>query len=136
MPLYEESDDICRLPVGFRAKAFFPTYIKQLIVETAAAETFSQHAVTNRNLYNPETSDFLFPDWPHGQDRQSESTHLQPPSETNYLITNQYPQCSEDLNTEHSANAPMPVAEPFFFAWVSTNVWSKTCTDASNDSSS
>ncbi|GIY05207.1 hypothetical protein CEXT_672321 [Caerostris extrusa] len=47
--------------------------------ETAAAETFSQHAVTNRNLYNPETSDFLFPDWPHGQDRQSESTHLQPP---------------------------------------------------------
>ncbi|GIY47108.1 hypothetical protein CDAR_455471 [Caerostris darwini] len=82
--------------------------------ETAAAETFSQHAVTNQNLYNPETSDFLFPDWPHDQERQFGSTHLQHPSEANYLITNQNPHCCEDFNPEHSANAPMPVAEPYF----------------------
>ncbi|GIY73850.1 hypothetical protein CEXT_322661 [Caerostris extrusa] len=63
--------------------------------ETAAAETFSQRAVTNQNLYNPET-------------------HLQHPSEANYLITNQNPQCCEASNPEQSANAPMPVAEPYF----------------------
>ncbi|GIY85799.1 hypothetical protein CEXT_798451 [Caerostris extrusa] len=79
--------------------------------EKAAAETSSQLAVTNQN---PQTSYFLFPDWPHDQERQSESTHLQHPSETNYLIANQNPQCSEDLNPEHSANAPTPVAEPYF----------------------
>ncbi|GIY01199.1 hypothetical protein CDAR_279931 [Caerostris darwini] len=57
-------------------QSFFP-YVHQRIDygETAAAETFSQHAVTNQNLYNPESSDFLFPDWPHDQGRQSESTH-------------------------------------------------------------
>ncbi|GIY20899.1 hypothetical protein CEXT_773931 [Caerostris extrusa] len=70
----------------------------------------------NQNLYNPETSDFLFPDWPHYQDRQFESTHLQPPSETNYLITNQNPQCCEASNPELSANAPVPVAEPYFLS--------------------
>ncbi|GIY34791.1 hypothetical protein CDAR_46811 [Caerostris darwini] len=82
--------------------------------ETAAAETFSQHAVTNQNLYNPETSDFLFPDWPRDQERQSESIHLLHPSEANNLIMNQNSQCCEDLNPEHSANASMPVAEPCF----------------------
>ncbi|GIY43363.1 hypothetical protein CDAR_600061 [Caerostris darwini] len=82
--------------------------------ETAAAEMSSQLAVTNQNLYNPETSDFLFPDWPHDQERQSESTHLLHPSEENYLMTNQNPQFCEDLNPEQSANAPMPVAEPYF----------------------
>ncbi|GIY86289.1 hypothetical protein CDAR_455241 [Caerostris darwini] len=82
--------------------------------ETADAETFSQRAVTNRNLYYPETSDFPFPDWPHDRERQFESTHLQQPSEENYLITNQNSQCSEASNPEHSANAPTPVAEPYF----------------------
>ncbi|GIY45574.1 hypothetical protein CDAR_503731 [Caerostris darwini] len=82
--------------------------------ETAAAETFSQHAVTNQNLYHPETSDFLFPDWPHDQERQSESVHLQHPSEENYLIVNQNPQCCESSNPEHSADAPMHVDEPYY----------------------
>ncbi|GIY45568.1 hypothetical protein CDAR_503701 [Caerostris darwini] len=82
--------------------------------ETAVDETFSQRAVTNQNLYNPETSDFLFPDWPHDQERQSGSTHLQYPSEANNLITNQNPQWNEASNAEHSGNAPMPAAEPYF----------------------
>ncbi|GIY13467.1 hypothetical protein CDAR_193311 [Caerostris darwini] len=82
--------------------------------ETAADETFSQRAVTNQNIYNPETSYFLFPDWPHDQERQSGSTHLQYPSGANYLITKQNPQCSVASNPEQSANASMPVAEPYF----------------------
>ncbi|GIY47105.1 hypothetical protein CDAR_455451 [Caerostris darwini] len=98
-------------------QSFLPNMQQRIdFEETAAVETFSQRAVTNQNLYNPETSDFLFPDWPHYQERQSESTHLRHPSEANYLITNQNPQCSEASNTEHSANAPMPVAEPYFLS--------------------
>ncbi|GIZ01549.1 hypothetical protein CEXT_181981 [Caerostris extrusa] len=79
--------------------------------ETAGAETFSQRVVTNQNLYNPETSDFLFPDWPHDQERQFESTHLQQPSEVNSAILNENPQCCGHSNPEQSANTALPVAE-------------------------
>ncbi|GIY64562.1 hypothetical protein CDAR_369601 [Caerostris darwini] len=80
--------------------------------ETAGTEASSQCVVTNQNLYNPENSDFLFPDWSHDQERQSESTHLQQPSEANNVIMNDNPLCCEDVNPEHSVNAHLPVAEP------------------------
>ncbi|GIY33182.1 hypothetical protein CDAR_244621 [Caerostris darwini] len=79
--------------------------------ETAAAEIHSPYGIEKQNKYNPVTSDFLLPDWPHDQENQSKSTHLLQPSETDNVFMNQNPQCSESWNPKFPANVSLTVAE-------------------------
>ncbi|GIY05195.1 hypothetical protein CEXT_672261 [Caerostris extrusa] len=58
--------------------------------ETATAEIPSPYDIANQNQYNPETSDFLFPNMPHDQENHCKTSHL-PVSDQHY---------------------PMPVTEP------------------------
>ncbi|GIY20914.1 hypothetical protein CEXT_774031 [Caerostris extrusa] len=44
--------------------------------ETAAAAVSSQFGVGNQNSYNPETSEFLFPGMPRGEENQTESPYF------------------------------------------------------------
>ncbi|GIY79098.1 hypothetical protein CDAR_582521 [Caerostris darwini] len=60
--------------------------------ETATAEIPSPYGNANQNRYNPETSDFLFPNMAHVQENPSKSTAL----------------------TAAGQHNPMPVAEPCF----------------------
>ncbi|GIZ04308.1 hypothetical protein CEXT_319961 [Caerostris extrusa] len=50
--------------------------------ETATAEIPSPYGNANQNPYNPETSDFLFPNMAHGQENSSKSTPLLLPIST------------------------------------------------------
>ncbi|GIY99549.1 hypothetical protein CEXT_91331 [Caerostris extrusa] len=74
---------------------------------TAAVEIPSPYEIANQTTYNPITSDFLFPGLLHGQENQSESTHLQQPSIANVVILNQNPQFCDAWNPNK-----LPVAEP------------------------
>ncbi|GIY86290.1 hypothetical protein CDAR_455251 [Caerostris darwini] len=82
--------------------------------ETATVEITSPYGNANQNRYNPETSDFLFPNMAHGQENSSKSTTL----------------------TVADPHNPMHIAETLFFAWVSSGIWSEKCTEESNSSTS
>ncbi|GIY42410.1 hypothetical protein CDAR_531811, partial [Caerostris darwini] len=75
--------------------------------EKADAEMFAQYGVTNRNPYNPENSDFMFPGMNHIQENQSKSTHLQLPSEVGEIFMHRNSQNYEPLNPEHPTNIPV-----------------------------
>ncbi|GIY67475.1 hypothetical protein CDAR_618781 [Caerostris darwini] len=82
--------------------------------ETATAEIPSPYGNANQNQYDPETSDFLFPNMAHDQGNPFKSTPL----------------------TVADQHNPMHVAEPIFFTWVSTGIRSEKYTNGSNSSMS
>ncbi|GIY43358.1 hypothetical protein CDAR_600021 [Caerostris darwini] len=84
--------------------------------DTAAAEVSSQFGVANRNPYNPETSDFLFPGMAYGGKNQTESAYSLQLSEDNSVLINQNPQLCEAWNPNPDVHAPLPVAEPCFLS--------------------
>ncbi|GIY01606.1 hypothetical protein CEXT_799781 [Caerostris extrusa] len=56
-------------------KLFFPTYIKESAVKRLQLlKKPSPYGNANQNQCDPETSDFLFPNMPHGQENPSKST--------------------------------------------------------------
>ncbi|GIY14483.1 hypothetical protein CDAR_514081 [Caerostris darwini] len=66
--------------------------------KTAAAEIPSP----NQNPFNPEISDFVFPDMMHGHQNQTKSTYLQHPSEA----SNTFGQRNAPMNQlDHHPNA-------------------------------
>ncbi|GIY40204.1 hypothetical protein CEXT_71711 [Caerostris extrusa] len=82
--------------------------------ETAADEMVPQYGVANKYGYNPESSDFLFPDMYPFQENEPHSTHLQLPSEESKVFINQNLQNFQLSNSEHSPNNSMSIAEPGF----------------------
>ncbi|GIY43361.1 hypothetical protein CDAR_600041 [Caerostris darwini] len=80
--------------------------------KTAAIEVSSQFAVGNQNPYNPETSGFLFPGMPRGEENQTESPYSLQPFNAIIAVMNENLQRFEASNPNHPANAPIPVAEP------------------------
>ncbi|GIY13456.1 hypothetical protein CDAR_193231 [Caerostris darwini] len=79
--------------------------------ENAAAEMFYRHGISNQNPYNPEISDFMFPGMHHIQENESNSTHLQLPSEVGEIFMPRNSQNYEPLIPEYPANIPMFVSE-------------------------
>ncbi|GIY64564.1 hypothetical protein CDAR_369611 [Caerostris darwini] len=85
-----------------------PIYCK----ETAATEMVSQHGVENPYGYNPETSDFLFPDMYPFQENVPNSTQLQLPSGESKVFINQNLQSFQPSNSSHPPNISLSIAEP------------------------
>ncbi|GIY67219.1 hypothetical protein CEXT_49551 [Caerostris extrusa] len=54
----------------------------------------------------------------HGEENQFKLTHFQQTFAANKLILNQNPQCDEASNSKYPANAPLPVAEPWFLPGI------------------
>ncbi|GIX75255.1 hypothetical protein CEXT_400831 [Caerostris extrusa] len=79
--------------------------------ETAAAEVPSPYGIKKQNKYNPATSDFLLPDWPHDQENQSRSTHFLQPSETDNVIIIKIHSVVNPGIQNSPPNVSLPVAE-------------------------
>ncbi|GIY47100.1 hypothetical protein CDAR_455411 [Caerostris darwini] len=79
--------------------------------ENSADEMFIQYGVTKQNLYNTENSDFMFPALHPIQENESNSTHLQLPSEVSNVFMHRNSQNYQPLSPEHATNIPVSVTE-------------------------
>ncbi|GIY48441.1 hypothetical protein CDAR_581091 [Caerostris darwini] len=76
--------------------------------ENAAAEMSSQYGVRKQIVYNPVTSDYMFPGTHHIQENDPNSTHLQMLSQ---VFIHQNFQHYGPINPEHPTNIPVSVTE-------------------------